>query len=248
MLTEERRARYSRNMLVSEIGEKGQKKLLESKVLIVGLGGLGSPVALYLAAAGVGCLGLVDNDVVDTSNLQRQVIYTEADVGAAKVCAAKKQLQRLNSDVDVLEYKTFFDEKNGEKLVADYDFVIDATDSVAAKLCINDICVRAQKPYCHGGVLEFVGQVMTVIPYQTACYRCFQKKSPKRAEASSFGGILGSMAGVIGSMQASEALKYITSCGDLLTDSLFICDVSSNMYNTIEVERRKNCPACGKAV
>lgn len=250
MLTEERKARYSRNMLLPELGEEGQKKLLSAKVLVIGLGGLGSPVALYLAAAGVGHLGLVDDDTVDISNLQRQVIYTEADVGVAKVSAARKHLCQLNNDVQITEYKMFFTEANGDQIVSEYDFVIDATDSVATKFLINDICVRNKKTFCHGGVLEFVGQVMTVIPFETACYRCFQQKAPQgeRARACSFGGVLGSMAGIIGSLQASEALKYITSCGDLLADSLFICDVSSNMYNTIEVSKKKECPVCGDAV
>lgn len=235
-------------MLLPDVGEAGQKKLFDARVLIIGVGGLGSPVALYLAAAGVGCLGLVDNDVVDTSNLQRQVVYTEADVGVAKVCAAQKHLRELNHEVEILEHYMAFDEKNGHKLVEMYDFIIDATDSVTTKFLINDICVQAQKPFCHGGVLEFVGQVMTVVPGETACYRCFQKKAPEgeRARACSFGGVLGSMAGIIGSIQASEALKYITSCGDLLTDKLFICDVSSNMYTTIDVVKREHCLACGK--
>ncbi|CAG36414.1 related to thiamin biosynthesis protein (ThiF) [Desulfotalea psychrophila LSv54] len=246
MLTPEQLSRYSRNILLPDIGLDGQEKLLAARVLLVGLGGLGSPIALYLAAAGVGTLGLVDNDSVDLSNLQRQVLYDSSSLGGAKVDATAARIASLNMDVTVHRYPVLFAEENGASLVADYDFVIDATDSIGTKFLINDICVRAGVPFCHGGVLEFIGQVMTVIPGKTACYRCFFKNPPvgDGAKRCSHGGILGSVAGIIGSLQATEALKFITGVGDLLTDSLFICDPSVNMFRTLPISSRDDCEAC----
>lgn len=248
MLTAEQQIRYSRNILLPELGVEGQRRLLQSKVLIIGLGGLGSPVAMYLAAAGVGTLGLVDNDCVDLSNLQRQILYRTADVGKSKVDMATKNIHCLNADVKIVGHNVLFDAEGGASLVAEYDFVVDATDSITTKFLINDLCVEAGVPFCHGGVLEFIGQVLTVIPGKTACYRCFFKKAPvgDSARRCSHGGVLGSVAGIIGSIQATEALKYLSHSGELLTNSLLICDVATAMFRRIPVTARQDCSACSQ--
>lgn len=246
MLTAEQQVRYSRNILLPELGVEGQTRLLQSKVLIIGLGGLGSPVALYLAAAGVGTLGLIDNDCVDLSNLQRQILYKTVDVGRSKVERATENIHCLNPDVTIVGHDLLFDAENGVSLIEGYDIVVDATDSIVTKFLINDLCVEAGVPLCHGGVLEFIGQVMTIIPRKTSCYRCFFQKAPvgESARRCSDGGILGSVAGIIGSIQATEVLKYLTHSGELLTNSLLICDVSTAMFRRIPVAMRKDCSTC----
>ncbi len=246
MLREDQNKRYSRNILLSELGVLGQEKLLSSKVLIIGVGGLGSPVSMYLGAAGVGNIGLVDDDVVDISNLQRQVVYTENCIGKSKVEESAKRILANNSDITVNVFKDRFDEVNGPEILKGYDFVIDATDSIVTKFLINDLCVTAGVPFCHGGVLEFVGQVTTVIPKKTACYRCFFRKPPegKAAIKCSHAGILGAVAGTIGTIQATEALKYITGIGQLLTDSLLIYEAADSMFRTIPINKDPMCKAC----
>lgn len=246
MLRDDQNKRYSRNILLSELGVVGQQKLLSSKVLIIGAGGLGSPVSMYLGAAGVGTIGIVDDDVVDISNLQRQVVYTEACLNRSKADEAAKRVLANNSDITVNVLKERFDEINGPDILKGYDFIIDATDSIVTKFLINDLCVAARKPLCHGGVLEFVGQVMTVIPEKTACYRCFFKKPPEgdAARKCSHAGILGAVAGTVGTIQATEALKYLTGIGELLTDSLLIYEAKDTMFRKITVTKSPDCSSC----
>ena len=173
--TDEQLERYSRHIILKEVGAKGQKKLLNAKVLIIGAGGLGAPAAMYLAAAGVGTIGIADADEVDLSNLQRQIIHTTQDVGKAKVLSAKETMEAINPDVKVNTYRTFIDSENIMDIIKDYDFVIDGTDNFPAKFLINDACVMAKKPFSHAGIIRFKGQLMTYVPGQGSCYRCVFK-------------------------------------------------------------------------
>lgn len=178
--TDEQLERYSRHIILKEVGAKGQKKLLNAKVLIIGAGGLGAPAAMYLAAAGVGTIGIADADEVDLSNLQRQIIHTTQDVGKAKVLSAKETMEAINPDVKVNTYRTFIDSENIMDIIKDYDFVIDGTDNFPAKFLINDACVMAKKPFSHAGIIRFKGQLMTYVPGQGPCYRCVFKTHLRR--------------------------------------------------------------------
>ena len=236
-LNEEQIERYSRHIILQDVGGAGQEKILNAKVLIIGTGGLGAPAALYLAAAGVGTLGLIDGDVVDLSNLQRQVIHHTPDVGTPKVESAKRKINEINPDVNVVTYNEFFTAENALSILADYDFVIDGTDSFAAKFLINDACVKAEKPFSHGGILRFDGQTMTYVP-GSASYRCvFHKPPPANAVPTcSQAGVLGAIAGMLGTIQAAEALKYITGVGELLTNRLLIFDAKTMNFRTVKVK------------
>lgn len=246
-MNEEQIERYSRNIILKQVGGKGQEKLLKSKVLIVGAGGLGAPAAYYLAAAGVGQLGLVDGDVVDLSNLQRQIIHFTKDVGTPKVESAAKKVNALNPDVRVLTYKNRVWSGNILEIIDDYDFIIDGTDNFPAKFLINDACVLQKKPFSHAGILRFDGQTITVLPYESACYRClFIEPPPVGAVPScSAAGVLGGMAGVIGTLQAIEAVKYMLGINDLLTGRLLIFDALAMRFREVKVNRNPDCPICG---
>ena len=246
--TNEQLERYSRNMILSEVGVKGQKKLLGAKVLIIGAGGLGAPAALYLAAAGVGIIGIADADEVDLSNLQRQIIHTTADLGKAKVQSAKETMQAINPDITVNTYRTFVAADNVMELIADYDFILDGTDNFPAKFLINDACVLAKKPFSHAGIIRFRGQLMTYVPGQGPCYRCvFKEPPPKDAVPTcSQAGIIGAVAGVIGSLQAVEAVKYLVGAGDLLTGQLLTYDALKMEFRKIRLPRAHNCAVCGE--
>ena len=245
--TEERLERYSRHILLKDVGIKGQRKLSNARVLIVGAGGIGSPVALYLAAAGVGTIGIADADVVDLSNLQRQIIHFTPDVGTPKVDSAAAKMRALNPDVEVRPIQEFLRADNILPILREYDFIIDGTDSFAAKFLINDACVMERKPFSHGGILRFQGQTMTVLPGQSACYRCvFAAPPPKDAVPScSQAGILGAVAGMLGTIQAAEALKFITGVGTLLTDSLLIFDAKDMVFRKVAVKPNRRCASCG---
>lgn len=245
--TEERLLRYSRNILLKDVGVAGQEKLFAAKVLVIGAGGLGSPAALYLAAAGVGTIGIADGDRVDLSNLQRQILHTTADVGRPKVDSAAEKIVALNPDVAVRRYPEFLRADTIGAVVRDYDFVIDATDSFAAKFLINDACVLEGIPFSHGGVLRFQGQTMTVLPGRSPCYRCvFSAPPPDDAvPTGSQAGILGAVAGMLGTIQAAEALKYITGAGRLLTGSLLTFDALDMAFRKVAVKRNPHCAACG---
>lgn len=238
--------RYSRHIILKDVGGVGQKKILEAKVLIIGTGGLGAPAALYLAAAGVGTIGLVDGDVVDLSNLQRQVIHFTADVNRPKVESAREKMTALNPDVKVVTYPERVFADNIGAIIADYDFVIDGTDNFPAKFLINDACVLAGKPFSHGGILRFEGQTMTYVP-GSACYRCvFPAPPPKGAVPTcSEAGILGAVAGMLGTIQAAEALRYIIGKGKLLTNRLLIFNALDMEYRTVSFAPNPACPVCG---
>lgn len=244
--TEGQIQRYSRHILLQDVGVEGQEKLLDARVLVVGAGGLGAPVALYLAAAGVGRIGIVDGDVVDLSNLQRQVIHFTKDVGVRKVLSAKEKIQAINPDVKVDAYYDFLTSANALDIVKDYDFIVDGTDNFPVKFLINDACVMAGKPFSHGGILRFNGQTFTHLP-GTACYRCAFKEPPPAGlvPTCSQAGVLGAIAGMLGTIQAAEVLKYFTGVGQLLTDRLLTFDARSMQFRTVPLRHRDTCAICG---
>ena len=245
--TDDQITRYSRHILLPEVGGKGQKKLAQARILIVGVGGLGSPAALYLAAAGVGTLGLIDSDVVDLSNLQRQIIHHTSDVGRPKVLSAKEKIQALNPDVHVVLHEDRFTARNALDLVRDYSIVIDGVDNFPAKFLINDACYFAETPLVHGGILRFDGRVTTIIPKQSACYRCVFKQPPPPGLVASCQevGVIGVLAGVIGTIQATEALKLVLGIGRPLTDRMLDFDARRMVFREIPVTRNPRCPLCG---
>lgn len=246
-LTEEQIERYSRHIILKNVGGKGQKKILNSKILVIGAGGLGAPAALYLAAAGVGTLGIVDGDVVEISNLQRQIIHFTPDIGKHKVDSAIEKIALINPDVNVVPYRSRICAENIVDIIKDYDFIIDGTDNFSAKFLINDACVMTGKPFSHGGILRFQGQTITWTPNNT-CYRCiFEQPPPKGAVPTcSEAGILGAVAGMLGTIQAAEALKYLLGIGELLTNKLLVFDALHMEFRTISIKRNKNCPLCGE--
>ena len=249
MLSNEQLERYSRHIILKEVGAKGQKKLLNAKVLIIGAGGLGAPAAMYLAAAGVGTIGIADADEVDLSNLQRQIIQSTQDVGKAKVQSAKETMEAINPDVKVITYRTFVDSESIMDLIKDYDFIIDGTDNFPAKFLINDACVMAKKPFSHAGIIRFKGQLMTYVPGEGPCYRCVFKNPPPKDAVPTCkqAGVIGAMGGVIGSLQAMEAIKYILGVGDLLTGYLLTYDALKMEFRKIKLpSHTEDCAVCGE--
>ena len=245
--TNEQLERYSRHIILKDIGVKGQKKLCSSSVLVIGAGGLGSPAALYLAAAGVGRIGIADGDVVDLSNLQRQILHTTNDLGRPKVESAAESMRAINPDVEVVPYKELVTSKNILDMIKDYDFIIDGTDNFPAKFLINDACVMADKPFVHAGILRFYGQIMTIIPHETVCYRCLFEKPPAKGSVPTCkeAGVVGAVAGVLGSLEALEAIKYITGAGELLTNKMLTIDTLTNEFRTVKLpNRREDCEIC----
>ena len=244
--TEDQIQRYSRHIILQDVGVEGQEKINSGRVLIVGAGGLGAPVALYLAAAGVGTIGIIDGDVVDLSNLQRQVIHFTPDVNKPKVISAKEKINQLNPDVKVITYHDFLTAANALEIIKEYDFVVDGTDNFPVKFLINDACVKAGIPFSHGGILRFEGQTMTILP-GTACYRCvFQAPPPPNAVPTcSQAGVLGAIAGMLGTIQATETLKYLTGVGDLLTNRLLTFNAKTMEFRTIKVKHNHRCAVCG---
>ena len=239
--------RYGRNISLKEVGTKGQKKLLDSKVLVIGTGGLGSPAVLYLAAAGVGTIGLADCDSVNLSNIQRQIIHFTDDVGTPKVVSAEAKIKRLNPDVDVKVYHTRMCASNISQIIADYDFVIECTDNFPAKFLINDACVLNAKPYSYAGVLRFDGQTMTVLPHTSPCYRCvFIDPPSSTVPGCTEVGVLGGIPGIIGTIQAVEALKYLLGIGELLTGRLLVFEALEMRFREVKVSKSQYCPVCGK--
>ncbi len=248
MLTEQQIERYSRHIMLKEVGGKGQKKLFDGRVLVIGAGGLGSPIALYLAAAGVGTVGIADADVVDVSNLQRQIAHHTKDIGTPKVLSAKEKMVAMNPDVRVNTYQTWINAGNIREIVDAYDFVIDGTDNFAAKFLINDACVMAGKPYSHGGILQFDGQTITVQPGESPCYRCiFPTPPPKDAiPTCSRAGVIGVLPGVIGTIQATEAIKFLLGKGDLLTGRLLTYNALKMRFREVPIRKNPKCPICGE--
>jgi molybdopterin/thiamine biosynthesis adenylyltransferase len=236
-LSDEQIERYSRHIILQGVGGEGQEKLLNGRVLIIGAGGLGAPVAMYLAAAGVGHIGIIDADVVDISNLQRQIIHFTPDIGRPKIESAKEKMNQINPDVQVTTYYDLFSKDNALGILKDYDFVVDGTDSFPAKFLINDACVIARKPFSHGGILRFDGQTMTHVP-GSASYRCVFKNPPPAGAVPtcSQAGVFGAVAGMLGTIQAAEALRYLTGVGELLTNRLLIFDALNMKFRTVNVK------------
>ena len=246
-LTEQQIERYSRQMILKEVGAAGQEKLLASRVLIVGTGGLGSPAALYLAAAGVGKLGIIDADRVELANLQRQIIHFSEDVGKEKIASAQRKIKAINPEVKVRTYLAKVTASNIAEIIKDYDFVLDATDNFPSKFLINDACYFEKVPFSHASVLGFDGQIITVLPGGTACYRCVLASPPPLGAVPSCAqaGVLGTLPGVIGCLQATEALKFLMGIGKLLTDRLLIYDALQMQFRQVRVNRNPQCPICG---
>ena len=247
--TDEQMDRYLRQIILKEVGALGQEKLLRAKVLIIGAGGLGSPAAMYLAAAGVGNICIADADKVDLTNLQRQIIHSTEDLGMQKVQSAKETINRLNPDVKVDVFPEYVTEKNVRNLVKKYDFIVECTDNFDTKFLINDACVRERKPFSHGGITGFKGQLMTYVPDKGPCYRCVFGEPPQMCE-SALGcqvGILGAVSGVIGCLQAAETLKYILEIGELLTGKLLTYDALTMNFRTVMLPKEtSHCSVCGE--
>jgi len=247
VLDAEQRNRYQRHLLLPEVGEKGQQKLLDSKVLLLGAGGLGSPAALYLAAAGVGTLGIVDMDVVDASNLQRQILHNMDRIGDRKVDSAKKALTALNPDVNVVTHDVRIGADNVVSLMQDYDLVVDGTDNFPTRYLVNDASLLTKTPVVHGSIFRFEGQVTVFAPYDGPCYRCLvpEPPPPELAPSCAEAGVFGVLPGIIGSIQAVEALKMLLGIGEPLVGRLLAYDTLAEEIRTFKVRRDPACPACG---
>jgi molybdopterin/thiamine biosynthesis adenylyltransferase/rhodanese-related sulfurtransferase len=247
-LTAEQRDRYSRHVLVPEVGLEGQLKLLDAKVLCLGAGGLGSPVALYLAAAGVGTLGIVDDDVVDLSNLQRQVIHTTAGIGTPKVDSAEEAVKALNPDVNVVKYQTRLDASNIMEIIDGYDVIVDGVDNFPTRYLLNDASVRLKIPVVSAAILGFEGQLSVFAPYEGPCYRCLFRQPPPAELAPSCGanGVLGVLPGTMGLLQATEVIKLIIGSGDPLIGRLLMYDALAATTTELKVRRDPECPICSR--
>jgi len=247
-LTAQQKQRYSRHLLIPEIGEQGQRKLLDAKVLIIGAGGLGSPTALYLAAAGVGTIGFVDFDTVDISNLQRQILHTEDRIGMRKTESARIALQALNSDVRVVEHNEMLSGENARELFAQYDIIVNGCDNFPTRYLANDVAIFTKKPLIDGGIFRFEGQLTTIVPFQSPCYRCRYPSPPPPEEAPSCAeaGVLGVLPGIVGTLQATEVIKLITGAGDPLTGRLLHIDALAMKFREFRIPRDPQCPVCGE--
>jgi adenylyltransferase/sulfurtransferase len=245
--TPEQLIRYSRHFLLPEVGEEGQAKLLQAKVLMVGAGGLGSPSAYYLAAAGVGTIGIIDNDVVDISNLQRQILHTNDRVGTPKVESAKKTLEGLNPDVKVIPYQAKLTSENIMEILKDYDLVVDGCDNFPTRYLVNDACVLMGKPNVHGSIFQFEGQATVFYPGKGPCYRCLYPEPPpaEMAPSCAEAGVLGVLPGLIGTIEALEAIKIILRKGDTLIGRLLCFNTLTMEINNLKLRRDANCPLCG---
>jgi molybdopterin/thiamine biosynthesis adenylyltransferase/rhodanese-related sulfurtransferase len=248
-LTKDQRMRYSRHTLLPEVGVEGQVKLLESKVLLLGAGGLGAPSALYLAAAGIGTIGIVDDDVVDESNLQRQVIHSTHRVGEPKTASAKATIEALNPDVDVIEHNIRLDASNILDVIEPYDIVVDGADNFPTRYLLNDASVRLGKPVVSASILGFEGQISTFVPFEGPCYRCLFPTPPPPELAPSCGanGVLGVMAGVMGLLQANEVVKLAAGIGEPLVGRLLLYESLGTRFTELKIQRDPDCPICGPA-
>jgi molybdopterin/thiamine biosynthesis adenylyltransferase/rhodanese-related sulfurtransferase len=248
LLTPAQQRRYSRQVLIPEIGQAGQRKLLDAKVLLIGAGGLGSPAALYLAASGIGTIGLVDDDVVDESNLQRQVLHASDRVGMPKTESARMTLTALNPETRVVEHRERLDADNVERLIADYDVIVDGTDNFDTRYLLNDAAVRLRKPVVHGSIYRWDGQVTTFVPFEGPCYRCMYptQPPPELAPACDVAGVLGVLPGIAGLLQANEVFKLLLSVGETLAGRLLMFDAMSTEFSEVRIWRDPACPACGE--
>jgi molybdopterin/thiamine biosynthesis adenylyltransferase/rhodanese-related sulfurtransferase len=247
VLSSEQKNRYSRHLLIPEVGAEGQARLLESKVLFIGAGGLGSPALLYLAAAGVGTLGIVDFDTVDLSNLQRQVVHTSDRVGQKKTESAAQTIRALNPDVTVVAHEEMLTDENVERLIDGYDVVIDGTDTFETRYTLNDAAVRARIPVVHASVFRFEGQLTVFQPFEGPCYRCLYPTPPppELAPGCAVAGVLGVVPGTLGILQATEALKLLLGIGEPLVGRLLIYDALDATFQELRLRRDPACPACG---
>lgn len=249
-LTDRQLERYARNVVLDEVGEEGQLRLLQSKVLVIGAGGLGAPLSLYLAAAGIGTIGLIDDDVVDLSNLQRQVIHTTGDIDRAKVASAADAIARLNPEITVIQHRERLTEANGATLIAGYDLIADGSDNFRTRYLLNDLCIAGKKTLVSAALLRFDGQLSTFKAHlgePHPCYRCLFPDEPPpdlipRCETA---GILGAVAGVMGTLQATEVMKELLGLGDSLSGQLLIYDALSTAFRKIRTKRRPDCASCG---
>jgi molybdopterin/thiamine biosynthesis adenylyltransferase/rhodanese-related sulfurtransferase len=246
-LTPEQRNRYSRHLLLPEVGIHGQEKLLEARVLLIGAGGLGAPTALYLAAAGIGTIGLVDDDVVDASNLQRQVIHNTERIGEPKTASARQTIEALNPDVEVIEHNLRLDAGNIIETIADYDVIVDGADNFPTRYLLNDASVRLGKPVVSASILSFDGQISTFVPGDGPCYRCLYPTPPppELAPSCSANGVLGVMAGLMGMLQANEVIKLVLGVGEPLIGRLLLYEALSTRFTELKVRRDPDCPICG---
>jgi molybdopterin/thiamine biosynthesis adenylyltransferase/rhodanese-related sulfurtransferase len=245
-LSAEQRMRYSRHLLIPEVGEKGQLKLLDSSMLLLGAGGLGSPAAMYLAAAGVGRIGIVDDDVVDMSNLQRQILHSEERVGMEKTKSAAQTIKGLNPDVDVRQYPTRLNAQNVDEVLRGYDVVLNGCDNFPTRYLINDACVKHRIPMVDGSIFRFEGQVTVYVPFEGPCYRCLypQPPPPDLAPSCAEAGVLGVLPGVIGVLQAIEAIKVVLAQGTPLVGRLMQYDALTTKFRELRVRRDPDCPVC----
>jgi molybdopterin/thiamine biosynthesis adenylyltransferase/rhodanese-related sulfurtransferase len=248
-LTPAQRTRYSRHLLIPEVGEEGQLKLLQSRILLIGAGGLGSPAALYLAAAGVGTLGIVDADVVDETNLQRQVLHSTVSLGEPKVESAERTIRALNPDVEVKAYKELLTSENIDRILAEgWDVIVDGADNFPTRYLVNDAAVWHDIPLVHGSIFRFEGQATVFKPHEGPCYRCLfpNPPPPELAPSCAEGGVLGVLPGVIGSLQASEAIKLALGIGEPLTGRLLLFDALTTTFTEVALRRDPDCPVCGE--
>jgi sulfur-carrier protein adenylyltransferase/sulfurtransferase len=248
-LSAQQRVRYSRHLLIPEVGEEGQQKLLDARVLLVGAGGLGSPASLYLAAAGVGTLGIVDADVVDDSNLQRQVVHSTERLGEPKVRSAKRTIEALNPDVEVVPFEERLTSENIDRILEPgWDVIVDGADNFPTRYLVNDASVWNDIPVVHGSIYRFEGQVTVFAPGEGPCYRCLYPAPPppELAPSCAEGGVLGVLPGIVGSLQASEALKLVLGAGDTLTGRLLLFDALGTTFDEVGVRRDPACPVCGE--
>jgi molybdopterin/thiamine biosynthesis adenylyltransferase/rhodanese-related sulfurtransferase len=249
VLDAEKRSRYSRHLLIPEVGDEGQLKLLDSRVLLIGAGGLGSPASLYLAAAGVGRLGIVDDDRVDASNLQRQIAHSTESLGEWKADSAKRMLEALNPDVEVVTYKERLTSENVDRILADgWDVIVDGADNFPTRYLVNDASVFHDIPVVHGSIYRFEGQVTVFKPHEGPCYRCLfpQPPPPELAPSCAEGGVLGVLPGIIGSLQANETLKLALGIGDSLAGRLLLFDALAAEFSEVTLRKDPNCPVCGE--
>ena len=247
-LTPEQKERYGRHLLLPEIGPDGQRKLLDAKVLLLGAGGLGAPTALYLAAAGVGTLGIVDDDEVDLSNLQRQVIHSTDRIGVPKVDSAEQSVKAINPDVDVVKYKTRLDASNIMEIISDYDVIVDGVDNFPTRYLLNDATVRLKIPVVSASILGFDGQLSVFAPYEGPCYRCLYRVPPPAELAPSCGanGVLGVLPGTMGLLQATEVIKLVAETGEPLIGRLLLYEALSATFTELKVRRDPQCPICSR--
>jgi molybdopterin/thiamine biosynthesis adenylyltransferase/rhodanese-related sulfurtransferase len=248
LLTDAQRRRYNRQMLIPEVGQEGQRKLLDAKVLLIGAGALGSGAALYLASSGVGTIGLVDDDLVEESNLQRQVIHTTDRLGTLKTESARISINALNPETKVVEHRERMTADNVERLIADYDVVLDGTDNFDTRYILNDAAIKLRKPVVHGSIYRWDGQVTTFVPFEGPCYRCMYptQPPPELAPACSVAGVLGVLPGIIGLLEANEVFKLILGVGDTLAGRLLMFDALGTTFDEVKVWRDPACPACGE--